>query len=927
MKCEIIAEEEEASLFNLLTPPSRAYMPTKYLPFTLIWCCISYAQINLEGTVTDSLQNPLESASLVAINQKTKDLESYVLTDINGKYKLKLSKNNKYKIQVSSIGLRTINDSISTKEISILKNYTLRSDIVLDEVIVKMPVVVRGDTLIYNADSFKNGTERKLEDIIDKLPGVEINETGQIEVEGKVVNKLMVNGKDFFDGDTKIGTKNIPSNAVDKIQVLRNYAEVGQLSSVRNNQDNFAINIKLKSGKESFWFGDVTAGAGDSPDEKLYLLQPKLFYYNPKYTINFISDVNNIGELALTRRDIRGFGGGFTRPSNRSGTSINLGDNSLNFLTSQRNALKIENQLASANFSYSPKKNFDLSGFLIYNSSQILSNEVSLAQYTNPDLGIPNERTEQSNTELSSQGILKLSASFKPNYNNQLNYDILTRISNDSQTQNAFSSVLGVTNQIDEITPYNINQNFSYYYTLDEKNIFAFEAQYVFKNENPFYTVDLENDPESNDPFDITADAIGLNPSFTRYAIGQEKQIESNQLDAKLDYYFIINPKSNINISLGTIQSNQQFNSNIFQFLDEGFKYVPTPTVNDGLAINDTEYNFSDVYLGVHYRFRKGKFTITPGFSVHAYGNKNIQFGEEIKEKFIRLLPDFETRIQLKKGESLTMSYNMQNQFTDVTRLARGLVFNSYNSIQYGAPDLQNALTHNISLLYSSFNLFNYTNVFARVAYSSNIDQIRNLTDFESVIRTSTFFNSNFADENFNVFGRIQRTFGKIRTSLNSRLNYSKINQFIQGQQSLNEGFTQSYIPEIRTNFRVAPNIRLRYRYSVTNNNQGNRETKFITKAPSVEFDAFIIDKFTFKTNYSYTTQSQDIGDAQSFQNWDANLSYRKNKDAKWEYELKASNILNIDSQVRNTANNLAVFSSETFIQPRFITFRVVYRL
>jgi len=902
-------------------------MSKKYLLISLTFCFISYAQINLEGTITDSLQSPLESASLVAINQKTKGLESYVLSDVNGKYKLKLSKNTKYNIQVSYIGLRTINDSISTKEINLIKSYTLRSDIILEEVVVKIPIVVRGDTLIYNADSFKNGTERKLEDIIDKLPGVEINETGQIEVEGKVVNKLMVNGKDFFDGDTKIGTKNIPSNAVDKIQVLRNYSEVGQLRSVRNNQDNFAINIKLKSGKESFWFGDVTAGAGDSPDEKLYLLQPKLFYYNPKYSINFISDVNNIGELALTRRDIRGFGGGFTRPSNRSGTTINLGDNSLNFLTSQRNALKIKNQLASANFSYSPKKNFDLSGFLIFNSSQILSNEVSNAQYTNPDLRIPDEQTEQSNTELSSQSLLKLSASYKPNYKNQLDYDVLTRVSNDSQNQNTFSSVLGTTNQIDEITPYNINQNFSYYYTLDENNIFAFEAQHVVKNENPFYTVDLENDPESIDPFDITAEAIGLNTSMTRYSIGQEKQIESNQLDAKLDYYYIINPKSNINLTLGTIQSKQQFNSNIFQFLDEGFKYNPTPNFNNGLAINDTEYNFSDLYLGVHYRFRKGKFTVTPGFSVHSYGNKNIQFGEEIKEKFVRLLPDFETRIQLKKGESLTLSYNMRNQFTDVTRLARGLVFNSYNSIQYGAPDLQNALSHNVSLLYSSFNLFNYTNVFARVAYSNNIDQIRNLTDFESVIRTSTFFNSNFADENFNIFGRIQRTFGKIRTSLNSSFNYSKINQFIQGQQSLNEGFTQSYTPEVRTNFRVAPNVRLRYRYSITNNNQGNRETKFITKAPSVEFDAFIINKFTFRTNYSYTTQSQDKGDAQSFQNWDANLSYRKDKNAKWEYELKASNILNIDSQVRNTANNFAVFSSETFIQPRFITFRVVYRL
>ena len=902
-------------------------MIKKYILLSFACCFISYGQIKLEGIVTDSLQSPLESASLVAINKKTRNLESYALTDINGKYKLNLNKNTNYNIQVSYIGLRTLEDSISTKEISLLKDYNLRSDIALQEVIVKMPVIVRGDTLIYDADSFKNGTERKLEDIIDKLPGVEINEDGQIEVEGKVVNKLMVNGKDFFDGDTKIGTKNIPSNAVDKIQVLRNYAEVGQLSGVRNNQDNFAINIKLKSGKESFWFGDVTLGAGDSPDDQLYLVQPKLFYYNPKYSINFISDVNNIGELALTRRDIRGFGGGFSRPSNKSGTSINLGDNSLNFLTSQRNALKIENQLASANFSYSPKKTLDLGGFLIFNSSQILSNEISLAQYTNPDLEIPNERTEQSNTELSNQGLLKLSASYKPNFNNQFDYDILTRVSNDSQKQNSFSSVLGNTNQVDEITPYNINQNFSYYFTLDEDNIFAFEAQHVLKNENPFYNVTIDNNPDNSDPFDITAEAIGLNTSLSNYNLGQEKQIESNQLDAKLDYYHIINPKSNINFTLGTIQSHQQFNSKIFQFLNQSIKFEPTPRFNDGLAINDTEYNFSDLYMGVHYRFRKGKFTVTPGFSIHAYGNRNIQFGKEIEDKFIRFLPDFETRIQIKKGESLTLNYNMRNQFTDVTRLARGLLINSYNSIQYGTPDLQNALSHNVSLLYSSFNLFNYTNVFARVAYAKNIDQIRSLTDFESVIRTSTFFNSNFADENFNVFGRIQRTFGKIRAGLNSSFNYSKINQFIQGQQSLNEGFTQTYTPEIRTNFRVAPNVRLRYRYSIANNNQGSRETKFITKAPSIEFDAFVIEKFTFRTNYSFTTQSQDIGESQSFQIWDAKLSYRKDKDAKWEYEIKASNILNIDSQVRNNANNLAVFSSETFIQPRFITFRVVYRL
>ena len=893
----------------------------------LLICSNSFGQINIKGIISDSLEIPLQSASIVAINKASNALETYALSDEKGFYKLSLKESTAYKIQVSSLGLITINDLIETSKEDITKNYTLRADIVLDEVIVKLPIEVRGDTLIYNADSFKSGSERKLEDIIDKLPGVEINDSGQIEVEGKVVNKLMVNGKDFFDGDTKVGTKNIPSSAVDKIQVLRNYSEVGQLSGVRNSQDNFAINIKLKQGKESFWFGNITAGGGDAPDENLYLLLPKLFYYNPKYSINIISDINNIGEVALTRRDIRGFGGGFQSPSSRSGTSINLGDNSLNFLTNERNALKIENKLASANFSYSPKKSLDISGFLIYNNSRILSNEISSIRYINADVEIPDEATEESNTELSSQGLVKLSASFKPNFSNQIDYDILARTSDDSQQKNNLSSVLGVTNQFDEVTPYNVNQNLKYYFTLNEDNIFAFEAQSIIKDEDPFYNAILENDPQGLDPFDTTAEVLGLDKTQASYNLGQNRRIQTNQLDAKLDYYNIIGPRSNINFTLGTILSRQQFNSNIFQFLENNSKLDPTPLFNDGIAQNDIDYKFNDAYIGVHYRFKSGKFTITPGFSVHSYGNKNDQFGTIVEDNFIKFLPDFETRIQLKKGESLTFNYNMRNQFTDVTRLARGLVFNSYNNIQFGEPDLQNALSHNISMLYRSFNLFNYTNVFARAAYSSNIDQIRGLTNFENVIRTSSYFNSNFADENFNLFGRIQRTFGKVRASLRTYFNYSKINQFIQQKRSLNESFTQVYTPEIRTNFRVAPNISLRYRYSISNNIQGTRETKFITKAPSIDFDAYIIKKFTFKSNYSYNIQDQVGGDSQSFQLWDSSLSYRKDKDAKWEYELKASNILNISSQIRNSSNAISVFNSSTFIQPRFITFRVVYKL
>ena len=209
----------------------------------LLVASTTFAQIKVEGVIKDSIGAPLELANIIAINQETKMLDSYAITNDKGLYKLNLKENSTYKIQVSYIGMKTLEEIFSTKEADISRNFSLKEDNNLDEIELtyEMPVTIKGDTIVYNADSFKSGTERKLEDVLKKLPGVEINADGQIEVEGKVVSKVMVEGKEFFDGDSKLAIKNIPSNAVDKVQVLKNYAEVGQLSGVTDNQDNIAI--------------------------------------------------------------------------------------------------------------------------------------------------------------------------------------------------------------------------------------------------------------------------------------------------------------------------------------------------------------------------------------------------------------------------------------------------------------------------------------------------------------------------------------------------------------------------------------------------------------------------------------------------------------------------------------------------------------
>ncbi len=909
----------------------------KYI-FTLVLFVIAsstFAQIKVTGIVKDSIGTPLELANVIAINQETKALDSYGITNDKGRYKLDLKSNTSYKTQVSYIGKKTFEAVINTNDVDIIKDFTLQNDNALDavELTYEMPVSVKGDTLIYNADSFKRETDKKLEDVLKRLPGVDVNDDGEIEVEGKTVEKVMVEGKEFFDGDTKLATKNIPADAIDKVQVLKNYDDVGQLRGVRSNEDRIAINIKLKEGKKSFWFGEITAGAG--LDER-YLVHPKLFYYSPKYSINIITDLNNIGEVPFTRRDYFNFNGGFRSFNSSSGTSFNVASADMGFLTTQNNRAKaIDTKFAAANFSYSPKKSLDLSGFAIYSGTRTDIQQNSLRSYIPSEDGTitpPDEATTSLTNQKSDLGLFKLSASYKPNSDNHLDYDVFGRISKQSEFQDFFSSIASNVDQIQEQNPFSVNQNVNYYYTLNEKNIFAFYAQHLWQDEDPFYNAVLEQNAQFR--FD---GILGLDTNQSGFNLVQDKRVKTNKFDAKLDYWYVLNNKSNINFSFGTILSRQRFNSEIYQILDNGSKFTLDNAQTD--VKNDIKYNFSDVYLGFHYRLKTGKFTITPGFSVHTYTTKNQQFNAETKDNIFRVLPDFNTRIQLKKSENLNFRYTMQTSFTDVNQLAEASVLNNYNALYQGNRDLEESLSHNLRLSYFSFNMFNYTNVFAFINYSKRIDQIRNQSQFLTVPnpipgepdiqtpnRVSTPFNSNFADESLSFNGRFERTFGKIKASVRGNFSYSKFNQFVNNTRSVNESFTQSYRTQLSTNFKNAPNVDIGYNLTINEYDQGGGRSKFFTNSPFINVDAYFLKSFTFRADYSYYNYKNEVETLNNYSFLDASLAYQK-KDSKWEYRVGVTNLLDTASLNQDNTNTLFTSTSEYFIQPRYVVFRIKYDL
>lgn len=891
-----------------------------YFFFAFLITSFSFSQsVRFDGFIQDEQKNPLEMANIMAVNNTTKAMDSYGITNDKGKFQLTLKPNTSYTVKVSYLGMKSKEIAVVTKAENMTQNIVMDGagiELAGVEIVREMPVSIKGDTIVYNADSFKSGTEKKLEDVLKKLPGVEVNADGEIEVEGKKVSKLMVEGKDFFDGDTKLGVKNIPADAIDKVQVLRNFNEVSALKGLENDQENVAMNIKLKEGKKNFWFGDVTAGIGVAELDSRYIINPKLFYYSPKYSINLITNFNNIGELPLTAQDYFKFTGGFKNLMKKGGSSFNVSSNDLGISILRNNRAKeIETKFGATNFSYSPTKEWTLSGFGILSSSK--TDLETKSQTTILESGDQQKRDELTHQK-NNLGLFKLSSTYKPNTKLQFDYDILTKLSKqDEDTDLLRESVVNNISAVETIltekkqNPTSINQNLSLYYTQSDKNIFAFEMQHLYQDENPFYNANLKSQP-----FDLSGYISGQN----RNDLNQDRFVKTNKVDAKLDYYYMVTPKSNFNITLGNTYSYQNFNSHIFQMLDNGNRNdLNTPENN-----NDVDYSFNDVFLGLHYKILTGKFTFTPGVSVHSYQMTNSQLGSDYSQNFVKVLPDFFALYQIKKSETLTYNFSLSNDFTDINQLAAGYVLSDYSSLFRGNRFLENATSQVHSLRYFKYNMFNFENIFANATYTKKVDAIKTQADFTGINQSSSPYNSNLADETFSGMGSYGRSFLKnYKASASASLNWSKFNNIQNDKLATTESFVQSYTVRASTNYKNLPNIEFGYNLLV---NKYSGST-FYTDKPFARLDYYFLDSFSFVSEYEfyhYYNGNKSVNNEYDFLS--ASLIYQK-KNSKWEYKVSATNLLNTRYLNDDSFSQFSTRVSQYTVQPRYIIFSMKYNL
>lgn len=879
-------------------------------------------KLKIEGTIKDTSGAPLEMANIIALSAVDTAMLGYAFSDDRGRYRISVDRGSAYFLRFSYLGFEQQEISVSVKE----TDETVERNIVMTpqsnelnevEVVEDIPITVSGDTISYKAEAFTTGQERKLEDVLEQLPGFEVDKDGQVKVQGKNVEKVMVEGRDFFDGDTKLATKNIPANAVDKVQVLRNYNDVTPMQGV-DNDDRIALNIKLKEGKKNIFFGDMTAEGG--LDER-YLLHPNLFYYSPKISVNFIGDMNNIGQPAFTSQDYFRFGGGFRNFNMRSGSSFRFAQDDLGVSTTANNrAEEITSKLGAFNFSYNPSKKLSITGFVIGSETKTLSSNFTNRKYLQVDRSDLTEVLSTRNLQNNTSGLGKVSVTYTPNKKVHISYDAFGKISeieDVTEQSSDYSLITNDVNSADRQKPYSIKQNLEAYWETEGGHLFSLEAQQLHKFQNP--TMALSSD------LPLFIQVIPPSDSLASpFNLIQYREVVTDKLDGNLNYYYLLSKTAHLNFTVGASHTNQLYNSFIEEELNDGTRsrYTQGDLNND-----DVKFSLTDLYGSVHYKVKLGKFILTPGVNYHVYNLNDTQNGQGNQQVRQFLLPDFFARYDFKKSERIQLDYKMQAEFTDVNNIINGTIISSYNSLFMGNPQITNALVHQITLAYYNINLFNFTNIFGGVNYSLKENDITNVVvyDASGLARINTPINTDGINQILAGFGRLEKRFGKLKADVGANVALSDINNQVNGEANQSQSWTQNYSAGLSTNFKKAPNVDVNYNLIYNEYEGAGVSNSFVTHSPSIEVEAVFWNGFTFRADYTYNLYKAGGGLGTSEYDFlNAGLYYLLNE-GPWEFSIRSLNLLGEEIIRQDAFNDFFVSTTRYNVLPRYVLLGVKF--
>lgn len=902
---------------------------------------------NIKGKVLDGQNKlPLPSATITILNKIDSAAAGFAVADKTGAFEIKNVPAGNYILGISFTGYQEFirNIAITAARPSIdLDTVLLKNDTsMLASVIVSAPpITIKKDTVEFRASAFKTKPNATVEDLLKKLPGVEVDKEGNVTSQGEAIPKIYVDGKEFFGNDPKLATKNLTAEMVESIQVFDDMSDQAKFTRIDDGSRQKTINIKLKKDRKKGVFGRGTIGMGN---EDLYTGSLSLNKFNNDMRISVVGGANNINRLGFSNTDIisnMGGMGGFSAGGGggRGGGRRGGGGGSAG-------AGNTKSWSAGINYTdeWGSKMDFQGSYFVSGNTTTNRSKSHRV-----------NTTWREDSTSIEDQDSYRKNESLNHRFGFRWEYEI-----------DSMNSLL--------LTP-TISVQQSESFSMDSSITYASIPKLNYKLITNASTRSNERDGTS------FSNNLLFRHRFRKpgrtFTIGWNSGINDNNGEGlnESPYYFLNADGDTIrtrnqrqrNIQVGT-SFNNTISTSITEMIDSSkilefnyaysinkntsdrdtYEWNPRSMEYDSVNENQTNY-FENVNvfnrIGTNFRYRKEKYSLQIGGAVQFASLENMSHRESLKkdsmmrQKYVNFFPNASFNYNMGTRKSIRVNYRGSTRAPSITQLQDFRDESNVLNIREGNPDLKQEFNNNLSISWNSYNMTNFMYTNLEIAAGTIGNKIVNSIDSLDGVTTLTKPENVNGAYNLSLNGSISIPLKRVTTGRRSpmNLNFNTSVRYSRDVSKLNKTLNYNYTTgigqRIRFDYNIPEKLDVGIRANFNYNNasyslQNNQNNRYFNQSYAIDLNVVFFKNLMFDTDFDYFLNTgRSAGFNQSVPLWNASLSYLLFKKRNGELKFGVVDILNQNKNIDRVIGDRYIEDTYTEALRRFYMVTFMYSL
>ncbi len=758
----------------------------KLIALFLLGFCISHSALAqsaiIRGTIIDTVEKKtISNGSVLLLRRADSVLVRFARTNKEGSFVLKnlpagkfvlLATFPKYADYTDTLSIADSSDTKLGNLFMILKAQLLKEVIVRGQI---SSIKIKGDTTEFTADSFKVQPNATVEDLLKKLPGIQVDKNGKITAQGETVQKVLVDGEEFFGDDPTLVTQNLRADMVDKVQLYDKKSDQAAFTGIDDGQKQKTLNLKLKDSKKNGYFGKVSAGAGTDGYHDSQLM---FNYFKNKQKLAFYGIVSNTGTSGLNWQDRDNYGQSFA-------SSLDYDQASGNFtITGNYDELDSWNGryngqgyplVQTGGLHYNDK--WDENKQSLNGNYKIMQLNVTGGSTTNSQFILPDTFYYNNSKQNFTNKILRNSAS--GSYEFQIDSTTSIKINADGGTDHKLTNSV-VSSQALASDSSLVNTGSHHTSTVGDKSSVNSNLLWrkKLKKKGRTISINLRENYSNNASIGYlyannnfySAGSLSQNQILDQYKTSNSK---NTLLDSKLTYTEPLTSVSSLVLNYGIVVNNS--NSEINSFNKDNYgKY----SLLDSTYSNDYGFNVFTHRAGLNYSLFQKKLKLNFGSNVGltSFSQKNQRTDSASRRNFVNWYPQANLQYQFTESRRLSFYYNGYTQQPSIQQIQPLPVNTDPLNITIGNPKLQPAFVNNVSLGFNDWKMLSERYIWINANYGftqNNISTSYYVDSFGRRVNQAVNLNGNQSfSSNLNYNAKIKKI--DTRVGFNAEYSYNR---------------------------------------------------------------------------------------------------------------------------------------------------------